>query len=195
MSKSSSAKRASNDPSKYIVAHQTKIAEAVSGRKKNPIVLGVKPKPGEGQTWEMLQEISDEIANSIAAMAITINETVEMVRLVGCEHPQEFKILVTKTNEDLVKFSNDFAKVKAQHEGRTGHVKDENETALCFSIFENYMQFRAHFDGTMHHTQIAFTEYALEARDRGSAIIAAKSKQIQEDQNKAEQSAEEPSKS
>lgn len=118
------------------------------------------------QTWEGLQEVSDAIGMSIAQMAEDIHSTVEMVKNAGCEHPAEFNAIVSKTNEDFQKFVADFQSITIRHYGRTGYIESPDDLALSLSIFEDYQQFRAFFDGVMHHSLISFTEYALEAKDR-----------------------------
>lgn len=45
-------------------------------------------------TWEELQALSDGIAGFIGQMASDINESVEMVKQVGPEHPAEFNAVV-----------------------------------------------------------------------------------------------------
>lgn len=130
------------------------------------------------QRWEDLRDISDAIASLVATMAESINETVELVKVAGCDHPAEFAAVVKKTNEDYLKFVDDFLLVKSKHEGKTGKVNGPDELALMLRVFEDYQQFRAKFDGVMYHTQISFTEYALEAKDR---LLAMEQKQQAED--------------
>lgn len=118
------------------------------------------------QTWEALAAIGDEIAGFIAQMANDINESVELVKRVGCDHIAEFNAVVLKTNKDFETFLGDFEKIKAKHSGKTGYIDGPDDLALSLSIFEDYNQFNAYFNGVMHHTLISFTEYALEAQDR-----------------------------
>ena len=147
------------------------VAAAVSGRVPAPLVIQKSKAPP--MHWQMIDDLSYEIGNSIATMATSINDSVAMVRSMGCDHPDEFNILVKKTNEDLQRFADDFNRVKAQHAGKSGEILDANDNALSITVFENYLQFRALFDGTMHHSLISFTEYALEAKDRANAILKA----------------------
>lgn len=147
------------------------------------------PKTGsiEGsnkQTWEALLEISDAIGNQIATTAEDISSTVELVKHLGCEHIGEFNAVVNRTNSDLTKFASDFLSVKNRHAGKTGFIETPDDLALSLSIYEDYQQFRAHFDGTMHHTLISFTEYALEAKDRAVAI---REKELAEEAAKTKQ--------
>jgi hypothetical protein len=59
----------------------------------------------------------------------------------------------------------------------TGSFQTPDDTALALSIFEDYTQFRAYFEGVIHHTLISFTEFALEAQDRMKAQAAAPEEQ------------------
>lgn len=126
---------------------------------------------GTDQRWAAVDDLSNAIADSFAASVNGIGQTVEMVRALGCDHPNEFNTLVNKTNEDMNRFANDFQNVRAKHAGKKGIVDGPDDLALQLQVFEDYMQFRALFDGVMHHTMIAFTEYALEAKDRGMAKL------------------------
>lgn len=139
----------------------------------SPLVMKGNPVHSQKQTWEALAEIGDEIGRFIAQMASDINESVELVKRVGCDHLQEFNAAVNKTNQDFEKFISDFEKIKAKHSTKTGYIESGDDIALSFSIFEDYQQFQAYFNGVMHHTLISFTEYALEAQDRLKAQQAA----------------------
>lgn len=120
-------------------------------------------------TWEGITRLSDEIRNYIAQMASDINESVEMVKIAGCQNPVEFNAMVLKTNDDIMQFTNDFLKVAQMHAGRTGFIKSPDDLALSIQVHENYNQFRVKFEGVMHHSLISFTELALQARDRWQA--------------------------
>lgn len=121
--------------------------------------------------WDAIHSFSDAIATSIATMAESLNETVEMVKRLGCEHIGEFNIAVNKTNADMLKFADDFSKVRARHQHFSGLIETQDDLILSLSIIEDYKQFQAYFDGVMHHTLITFTEFALEAQDRARAQL------------------------
>lgn len=127
-------------------------------------------------TWEGVTDISNEISNYVARMAQDINESVEMVKIAGCEHVGEFNAAVAKTNDDFNRFIGDLEKVKAKHAGKVGEIKTPDDLALSLQVFEDYQQFRAYFEGVMHHSLISFTEFALEARDRHQAKLAEEEK-------------------
>ena len=141
----------------------------------NPAARLQKEEPQQRQHmdhWDAIHSFSDAIANNIAAMANSLNETVEMVKALGCEHIAEFNISVKKTNDDMLKFADDFAKVRARHHHFSGPITTPDALAMSLSIIEDYKQFQAYFDGVMHHTLISFTEFALEAQDRARAKLA-----------------------
>ena len=138
----------------------------------SPLIMKGNPAHSQKQTWEALAEIGDEIGRFIGQMAADINESVELVKRAGCEHIQEFNAVVNKTNQDFEKFIGDYELIKAKHSSKTGYIESPDDIALSFSIFEDYQQFQAYFNGVMHHTLISFTEYALEAQDRLKAKAA-----------------------
>ena len=149
----------------------TAVAASIGGAAAVPRAIVAPVQKAPRKHWQMIDEISADIAQKIALMANSINDSVVMVRSMGCDHPNEFNILVAKTNDDLMQFAEDYKKVKEQHAGKSGPIDSPDDNALSIMVFENYMQFLAKFDGTMHHTLISFTEYALEAKDRAKALL------------------------
>lgn len=142
-------------------------------------------KNSEGTTWEALGDVANAIGAEIGNMAQSVQESVQLINTYGCEHPKEFKVAVERTNADFDKFVADFMLIKEQHTGRHGPICTPDEIALSLEIFEKYNQFRAFFGGVLHHTQITFTEFAMEA------MAIAKKKQAEEEAAKAaEQSSE-----
>ena len=123
-------------------------------------------------SWEQVEDISREISNWIMTTAEDISRIVEQIKRFGCDRPEEFSVAVKVTNEDLKNFLDDFEKVKKMHEGKSGLVSDPFELTNCIGVFENYFQFKAKFEGVMHHTLISFTEFALEAKDRETKLAA-----------------------
>lgn len=141
------------------------------------IVTEGDPNNVPKQSWEQLSDISAAIGESIAQMASDIHTTVEMVKQLGCDHIREFNAVVEKTNQDFQKFIGDYEKIRARHVGKSGFIESSQDLALSLSVFEDYQQFRAFFDGAMHHTLISFTEYALEAKDRALKLQAEQAEQ------------------
>ena len=142
-------------------------------------VLADDAKPGldpvQKANWSQIDEFADSIANNIALMAESINETVTMVRQLGCEHIKEFDVVVKKTNDDFTRFIEDFKAIRVSHATKTGPVDNPDDHALYLSVYERYTQFYALFTGVFHHTQVSFTEYALEAKDNWQKLQAAQS--------------------
>jgi len=157
------------DAMRVTTIKQAAISAAVSQ------VMGVSPhhlkiehtgNMPDNSSWDKLNALSNEIAIGIMTMAEQVNESVNLVRTHGCDHPEEFNTVVLKSNQDFEKFLKDFESVKARHSHRTGSVETIDDRALMLSVYESYIQFRAFFEGVMHHTLISFTEYALEAKAR-----------------------------
>ena len=173
--------KASKEPTHQIMRPKLSavaVASTVDGGKHLPRAIVAERPKAPPMHWQMIDDISYEIANSIATMATSIADSVSMVRSMGCDHPAEFNILVKTTNDDLERFAKDYQVVKAMHAGKSGEILDADDNALSIQVFENYMQFRAKFDGTMHHTLISFTEYALEAKDRAKKLIESKANPV-----------------
>lgn len=123
--------------------------------------------------WSQIDDFADSLAQNIALMAESINETVAMVNQVGCDHYKEFGAVVEKTNSDFTRFLEDFQAIRRAHATKTGYVDSPDDHALYLQLHERYTQFYSLFTGVMHHTQVSFTEYALEAKDRLLAQEAA----------------------
>lgn len=140
-------------------------AHAIAGTSPRTIKYDTKAMQKTNNSWDRLMELSNEIGQQVANLASDVDISVKLVQQFGCKHVAEFNVAVNKTNTDFLKFIDDFNKIKQRHLHKTGSFVDENDTALGLSIYEEYMQFRAYFDGVMHHSLISFTEYALEAKD------------------------------
>lgn len=140
--------------------------------------LGVQPMPAlvynpekeasESQmNWHQIEDLSQTIAAMISETAQQFQTTIQMVQNIGhVEDMARFSANVKVTMEDLEKFTDEFIKVKTQHEGKTGFITEAADRMAYLSIFEDYNALSAYFQGTMHHKLIEFTEYALNAKDK-----------------------------
>ena len=143
--------------------------------------LGIQPPPPLSMTvkrnnrdhWSTVDEIAQATADLIATSAMGISETVEAVKQYGCTHVAEFNATVNKTNDDLKKFSDDYLNIRNKHANKSGPITSMEDRALSISVVEEYRQFQAMFNGVMGHSVIAFTEFALEVKDRLSASTTA----------------------
>lgn len=144
------------------VPHASK-TEASKPHKKSKIR---KEDTMEHQGWDNLKNLSNEIRRNIAVVAEQVNESVELVMKIGCDQPKEFGVLVKKTNEDFGRFIADFNIINQEHRDLSGDILTPDDSVKAIQIAEKYQQFQAFFDGVMNHTLVAFTEYALQARDR-----------------------------
>lgn len=125
----------------------------------------VFPKQVSRQNWDDLKALGTEITLEVGTFADQIKQSDDLIMAYGCKHVHEYALVKSKATKMLNEFVNDLLAIKAKHEGRTGFVKDEEENTLLLNIFEDYRQFQSYFQGSMMHTMISFTEYALEAND------------------------------
>ena len=141
-------------------------AEAV-GRKPTPLVYSQKKEDQDAQfNWQQLEEISFTMAGVIAQTATEFQKTIDLVSQAGTlKDPARFDADVRVTMEDLTKFTDEFCKIKAKHEGCHGFIETAEERMKYLTVFEDYRAFGAFFQGTMHHKLMDFTEYALDAKD------------------------------
>jgi len=147
--------------------------------------LGVQPMPAlvynpekeasESQmNWHQIEDLSHSIASMISETAQQFQTTIQMVQNIGhVEDMARFTANVKVTMEDLEKFTEEYIKVKAKHEGKTGFITEAADRMAYLSVFEDYNALSAYFQGTMHHKLIEFTEYALNAKDK---LLEAESK-------------------
>lgn len=146
-----------------------KLAQAVgqvTGSEVKPILVpGSSKTKVSRQNWDDLKVLSNEIAQGIVQMAESLKETDALVQQHGCIHRTEYNIVVQRASQYLNQFTDDYVKIVNKHKDYSGFVADEDENALLLSVFEDYRAFQTLFQGTMMHTAIAFTEYALEAND------------------------------
>ncbi len=138
------------------------VAQATGSRAPMPFAV-----PQAKENWSNLTSFADELAALVFKNAESIMQTVQMVtECGGVDNPQEFARAVSTAEADLLRFSDELNKIRARHENKVGEVKSADDLTHYLSVFEDYVSFNAFFQGTIQHTMILFTEYALQAKDR-----------------------------
>lgn len=148
-----------------VMKHQAIPSRKLCTMLTNNAIADMSQVDFETPNWSSVEALSAEISAWILRTAEDINESVNLVKTFGCTHVNEFNVIVEKTNDDLKSFMDDFEKVKSKHKDFSGDINSPDELTLCIQVFEDYVQFRAKFEGVMYHTLISFTEYSLEAKE------------------------------
>lgn len=172
--------------------HQAKIDKAMGNKQDadirvvmpTPIAAAVSHAVGGGQpaslrysqdaeskneqlNWYQIEDFSNTVGNMIAQTAQEFKATIDLVNSV--KHVADmarFNASVVTASGDLERFTEDFIKVKAKHEAEHGFITTAEARMKYFAIYEDYRALAAFFQGTMHHTLIEFTEFALDAKDK-----------------------------
>ena len=138
------------------------VAQATGSRPIQPFAV-----PQAKENWGNLDSFADELASLVYRNAESIMQTVQMVtNCGGVDNPQEFARAVSTAEADLLRFSDELNKIRTRHQNKSGEVKSADDLTHYLGVFEDYVSFNAFFQGTIQHTMIVFTEYALQAKDR-----------------------------
>jgi hypothetical protein len=111
------------------------------------------------QKWEELNDIYLSIANGIVSIADSINTSIIYLKQIQELCSKELIDTVNGVNRDINLFTNDLIKIKKRHEGFQGYIKDENELALCLSIYNDYVILNERFKAIIFHPMLTVTEY------------------------------------
>lgn len=144
------------------------VASAIGGGQPQALRYSKEAESKNEQlNWYQIEDFSNTVGDMIAQTAQEFKATIDLVNSV--KHVADmarFNASVVTASGDLERFTEDFVKVKTKHEGEHGFIETAEGRMKYFAIYEDYRALAAFFQGTMHHTLIEFTEFALDAKDK-----------------------------
>lgn len=137
-----------------------------------PIVFNQKEETANTETnWYGLEDLYNTFAENIVVTARDVQDLVNSIKLTGYfDDPKylneryRFAALTQGFATDISRFTDELNMIKALHSERHGFVA-KNDYTTYLGIFEKYQSFIVLFDSTKHHTVIAFTSFALDAKN------------------------------
>lgn len=149
-------------------------------KKANPLAGAVGstiPKKGESDfvpqsKWEDLDPIREECRNWVMVNVESIHRNIALIRTYGCKHVDEFEVAAKSVQADLEHFVSQFEEIQKEHAGKSGPIQSPDDHVLMLAIFERYVQLSTTMEGVLTPTLVAFTEYALEAKDLAREAVA-----------------------
>jgi len=124
-----------------------------------------KRAQGSKQTWEELDNIYNGVMEGLLIMAAKVNEVVAAVK----DHPNTNKSLLSVTvrgmADDIERYMSDLVTIHQKHESKQGVITNEDDLALCLSLFNDYYTVNQYIHSTMLDPMITITEIASEAQD------------------------------
>lgn len=115
------------------------------------------------QKWSDLDDMYTAISEGILEVGLSVNVQVNLAKSLPIQNPDELAIIVKGVSNDLEIFSKDLVKINARHSGKTGVITNEDDLALCFSIFEDYQKLYEAFTNVTLNPLLSITEMITEA--------------------------------
>lgn len=118
------------------------------------------------QNWSEVDEIYQALGEGLIDVGEQVNKAVSLINQVADLNKDEVTITVRGLTSDISAFADDLAKIRKRHEGYTGVIKDENELALCLSVFSDYSILSERFKAITFNPMLTISEFLAEASDR-----------------------------
>lgn len=115
------------------------------------------------QSWSDLDNMYQSVAEGICEIGYAVNEHIALAAGLDIENPQELAVIVKGIQQDIEIFTEDLIKIRKRHEGKTGFITDEDELALCFSIFNDYQALYDRFSAITLNPLLTITETITDA--------------------------------
>jgi len=116
------------------------------------------------QSWSDVDAIYNTIASSIVEIGSNINDCIRIINQNGGNANNELVITVNGLTRDIEEFSKDLLKIKKRHEGFFGLVNDDNELALCLSVFNDYVILNDRFKAIIFQPILTITEFMADIK-------------------------------
>lgn len=114
------------------------------------------------QKWDDLENLFQEIANSILSISNEIENSLAYMRRLGYSN-NELSVTINTFNTDILNFSSALAKIREKHFGRTGFVTTPDDLSLSMEIFNDYTILFEHFKTIVMQPSMIITEHYAEA--------------------------------
>lgn len=118
------------------------------------------------QTWQQVDDIYQTIAVGIVDILGNVNEAIKFINLVGTANNNELVVTVNGIKRDVESFTQDLLKIKKRHDGYSGIIKNEDELALSFSVFEDYAMLHDRLKAIIFTPMLTISEFLAEASDK-----------------------------
>lgn len=110
------------------------------------------------QTWEDLENIYTSIVDGMITIGHRVNEAAIQLNQFKPSNLSEIAITVKGIERDLLLFTDDLVKIHKGHEGKKGVITDEDELALCFCIYNDYVELNERFRAIIFNPMLTITE-------------------------------------
>jgi len=147
--------------------HLAKVVDKALGNNKADDI--VTTKPALTQRWEDLDKIYNELASSIAEISIQVSQVVNRYKETSVIVPNEVSLAVKSLYSDLTAMTEDLMGIKAQHTGRVGVVKTEEELAILLDAFNKYFVLFDRFRALTFQELLIITEHTMSVKETTAA--------------------------
>ncbi len=120
----------------------------------------------EIMTWDEVESVYTQIAQSIIQIGVTVNTFVGMKEIYGYVDPAEMKelpLLIEGLSSDLTTFASILGAIHSQHETMTGVIESEEHISHAGSIMGEYGRFATHLESATMQVSTRITSAFEEA--------------------------------
>lgn len=119
------------------------------------------------QNWSQVDELYNTIATGIVEVAANVNQAIQLINLVSVDKNENEIVAVTRTmKNDIESFTRDLITIQSRHKNYGGPIRDENELALCLSVFSDYSELNERFRAIIFNPMLTITEFLTVASEK-----------------------------
>lgn len=111
------------------------------------------------QTWEDLEEVYTALAEGVGVTAVELFNIVKKIQEEKIPTTAEFNISINGISRDLNDISKDLATIHDAHKQYSGPIKDQDELALCLSLFTDYANLGDLFNSVTFNPMLTVSEF------------------------------------
>ena len=124
------------------------------------------------QDWKDVEDIYQTLAQALLETGMQINSAINLINQVNSLpatrqsttlNINELTITIKGLTSDINLFANDLAKIHGLHSSYSGLIKDEDELALCLSVFSDYTVLNDRYRAIIFAPMLTITEFLAEA--------------------------------
>jgi hypothetical protein len=119
------------------------------------------------QRWEELDNIYVNCAKALSGPATEVNNAYRIPGIFNfVDSPVNVKTSLLSLANDIKTLAAELALIKETHKGKTGLIKNAEDTQLSIGVFEQYFNFQQKFNGIILPTIMILAEEAGKAANK-----------------------------
>lgn len=119
------------------------------------------------QDWVELDQIYNGAAHLIVSTLAELRIFVQQPEIFNyMEHPEELRVLIKGTQQDMDSFANELLAIRERHKGRFGPIVSTSDTALALRLYGQYSELSERIMMLSQNTMLNIMDIGLAAEAR-----------------------------